>query len=168
MKILYLPYLIAFSLLYPTATSAQEWDSAVDHINETRTNINQLYYRVPSNEEAEHVDSIFIKKNKDYEKVVIQLYNTTVELNDPVEYITAVELPVVNLVEVSNFNGELKLGFSRDCNSRKEAELDYLEIYVDSEKDSYLLNAAFKHLKYTTEKYHKLQHDASVCGFRKK
>lgn len=167
MKILYLPYLIAFSLLYSTATLAQEWDSALDHINENRNHISQVYYQVPSYEEAEHVDSIFIKKDKDYDKVAIELYNTMVNLDEPIEYVTAMQLPLVNLVEVSNFDGELKLGFLQDCNNEKEVELDYLKIHVDAEKDSYLLNAAFKHLKYTTEKYHKLQHDASVCEFGK-
>ncbi|MUP45602.1 hypothetical protein E0K83_07555 [Gramella sp. BOM4] len=167
MKTARLCILLCFSMLYPSVNFCQEWNWAVDHINDRRAEITSITYYPQGSESGEHVDSIFIRNNENYDQLVIELYNTMIEPDGPVEYVTAVDLPLQNLVEVSNFEGQLTLSFKRNCTQKEDENSENLILYTTSERENYVMQAAFKHLSNISKEYHKLRHARNDCELGK-
>ncbi|MCM8570006.1 hypothetical protein NE848_11490 [Gramella jeungdoensis] len=158
----------AIFVLSPLLIFSQEWESSVQYINSNLQGINSIRQIIEVEDWEEYQDSLRIINDSKFENLVMEVYTTQIEFDSEVEYVTAIQIPLSELISVSKNDYEVKLGFSKDCSQEEESANEYFILEIPDEKQKYIMHAAFNHLRFVNKEFHERKHRAEICTFGKK
>lgn len=158
-------FCIAIFVLTPVLIFSQEWESSIEFINTNLKEIESVRQIIEEGEVDVYQDSIRIINDSNFENLVMEVYITEIGLDSEIEYVTAMQVPLTELISVSKNDYAIKLGFSKDCKNDSENSMEYFVLEIPDEKQKYVMHAAFNHLRAVNREFHEQRHDIEICTF---
>ena len=141
-----------------------EWNPSIKSINNHVKNIDRIIYFSSVDGEGEELDSLEIKNNLDFEKVLLTVYHTEIAFESDADYyVVGMDIPLLELIEIESQEHQIKLVFSRTCNINSTNETQKLELNFSSEKAKEEIYPNFKKLLNIRNAYHIELHESNEC-----